>query len=384
MSKFLSLKKDYDIKLKSRIIEFNSPEYIYLPYNEKEKLISGPEVKKEAKITQNTISPISGKIMGTKYCLTISDGLKQCLVLKNNYKETLAKRTPSLKNPEKLTWEEIITNLEEFDEHNLSQKLKNLLSSTTLILNGIEDEPYIANEIFINKEYPNEILEILDVIREKQNFSKTLIVIKNNDRENIEGYNNLLGTYPQIELVLVPDYYLLGNEKFLQKYLHLKDVFALKPSELKRIYDIVKRKHSITKKIITISGDGIKNPQVIEAKIGSSIKEILNKLIKIMKNEEIEYWANGLMTGRKVLIDNLIVTKDLNALLIMKKETIKEKECMNCGKCVEICPVDCNPKMTYETGQKKYVKNCIDCGLCSYICPSMINLRKYIKGDKNE
>lgn len=385
MRKLLTLRKDYEIKLKSRITHYLDPEYIFIPYENNENIISKIDVKKEEKITEKIITPVSGKITGTRYCLTVDKGLTKCLSISNDYKETFLKRNASIKNLEKISFEKIIIDLQNYHYYSLAEKLKTAEKKSILILNGIEDEPYVANEIFINKEYKSDILEILDIIREKIEASKTIVALKNNDRENIEGMEDFLGTYPKIDIQLVPDYYLIGKEKYLKEYLNITtDCLLLKPSEIRTICSVIKRRRYITEKIITISGNAITNPQIIETKIGSSVKDIIEKYIHCKKNVKLDYWINGIMSGKKMDIENLIVTEELNAILIMIKDDLEEKECINCGKCVQICPAFCNPKEAYQKRKAKYAKDCLDCGLCSYICPSFINLRQYVKGDNNE
>ena len=83
------------------------------------------------------------------------------------------------------------------------------------------------------------------------------------------------------------------------------------------------------------------------------------------------------MTSYNEIIDN-----NTEAIFIMKKENIKEEKCLYCGACLEVCPMKIDPKRLMD--HKLTSKKCIDCGLCSYVCPSFINLRKYLKGDRNE
>lgn len=385
MNKLLTLNKDYDIKLKSKITKFSTPKYVYLPIKNGEEMINHLEVKKEEKISKFSISPISGKIMGIKYCSTIEEGMVKCLAILNNYKETFYKRSASLKDLEKISLEKCLIDLIESDHNSLANKIKETPKQATLLILGLEDEPYEANEIFTLKEYANEVLEMIDVLREKLVSKETKIILKNNDRDNIEQLEDLLGTYTNIELNVVPDYYLLGTSEMIKEYLNIKhNSLILKASEIKIIYDVLKRRRKYTEHLFTISGNGITNPQMIEAKIGTSVKEIMNQYIKIKKNRKLEYIVNGLMTGKKIELDNLIVTKELKSILIMKEDQIAEKECINCGKCISICPKFCNPRKCLDSKEKKYRQNCIDCGLCSYICPAYINLRKYLKGDPHE
>lgn len=381
LRKYLTLKKDYSIKLKSRISKFNSAKYIFLPVS-KENFEITNEVKKESIISDNLVSPISGVLKGFKYCQNEEGEILKCLTIENDYKETFLKRNASRKNIANISLETTMKELEDFQLSFISDKLKK--GVTKLILNGIEDEPYVANEIFLNKEYTNELLETLDYLREKKDLPMCSIAIKNNDRETIDAYTEVLGTYPNVEMLLVPDYYLLGKEEFLKEYLNIQEeVLFLKPSELLKIYDTIKRRRQETEKIFTISGNAISNPQVVMAKLGSPVKEIINELIEL-QNSDYDCMINGIMTGKKLDFENMIVTKGLDSILFMKKDMLEENSCISCGKCLTVCPKNCNPKKCLDKNDSKSVKDCIECGLCSYICPSFINLRKRIAGVTHE
>ena len=79
------------------------------------------------------------------------------------------------------------------------------------------------------------------------------------------------------------------------------------------------------------------------------------------------------------------ITEDLQSLLIVPKKDIPpEEKCLNCGECLNICPVGINPILLKNATYKKLVEEkCLKCGLCSYICPTYINFNKYME-DNNE
>jgi heterodisulfide reductase subunit A len=74
-----------------------------------------------------------------------------------------------------------------------------------------------------------------------------------------------------------------------------------------------------------------------------------------------------------------------------KPRGVHERLCINCGKCVEVCPVEVEDAMNYGLNQRKAIylphpnavppvyivdwKNCINCGKCVDVCPTKaINL----------
>jgi NAD-dependent dihydropyrimidine dehydrogenase PreA subunit len=46
---------------------------------------------------------------------------------------------------------------------------------------------------------------------------------------------------------------------------------------------------------------------------------------------------------------------------------IDKEECINCGACEPVCPVEC----ISEVDGKRFIKaeDCIDCGACEPVCP---------------
>ena len=111
---------------------------------------------------------------------------------------------------------------------------------------------------------------------------------------------------------------------------------------------------------------------VVQVKIGSKLSDVVHELVEM--DVDALFIANGLMSGKVIDIDNFIVTPLLHSLLIMKKvEEQKEGNCLNCGACIDICPVGINPLLLHH---EKVRLKCINCGLCSYICPVYIRFRR--------
>ena len=92
------------------------------------------------------------------------------------------------------------------------------------------------------------------------------------------------------------------------------------------------------------------------------------------------------MMGVAILTDDLVVSNNLNCLLIMENQNEHPYiECMRCGKCVNICPAKLSPVLIKNNvNNVEYLKylqpeKCIECGLCSYICPSKVDVRNMLR-----
>lgn len=89
--------------------------------------------------------------------------------------------------------------------------------------------------------------------------------------------------------------------------------------------------------------------------------------------------------GNSLPTDDVIITKDINCLLVIEDHFEKNLPCIKCGKCIEVCPAGILPVLIMENRDKEEtLKNlnpekCIECGLCSYICPSKIEVREFVR-----
>ena len=87
------------------------------------------------------------------------------------------------------------------------------------------------------------------------------------------------------------------------------------------------------------------------------------------------------MMGISVPDDNVPVLKNTNAILAFgeKEATLPETTaCINCGRCVQNCPMNLMPTMLNLAYEQKDVEKlikykvniCMECGCCSYVCPA--------------
>lgn len=380
MRKLIKLEKKLNILFDNDIYEYLNPDYVYLPIYDGFELLK----KQDDKVLINEIvvenklnkikSPISGVIKGTTF-LNIYNKKTKCVVIENTYEE---KEKINNKNVT-LTRANIISTLSENNYLSFAKILENK-NIKNLIINGMEDEPYIQNNPFILKKYANKLLKLIDDFVNIFQIDNAFISIKSNDTDNINLFLSKIGTYPKINLSLINDYYLLAQDYFLLENMNLsnEDSLVISASDLYKIYKLLNDELSYTT-FVSIVSPFLPKSFVVNVKNGSLIKDVLKKL-NIKKFDNALYICNGLMTGYEIDLDKEVITENTKGLIITNKDTFKEEKCNLCGMCYKICPVKVNPKNVMDTGKKS--KNCIDCGLCTYICPCKINLRKYLRGQK--
>ena len=96
------------------------------------------------------------------------------------------------------------------------------------------------------------------------------------------------------------------------------------------------------------------------------------------------------MMGIPLISLDVPVVKTSSAILCMTKDEVaacEETACINCGRCVEVCPGRVVPKLLADYAERHDLERfeacngleCCECGCCSYICPAKRPLTQSIK-----
>ena len=404
---------DDKIKVKKEMLEFIKPQKIYIPLENKsgikyKKLVNvGDYVFKGQVVAINESidfpihSSVSGYVVENE-SNELNTGKKvECISIENDFKEKYKDKLGSIKEISNYSKEEFIELLKTseitglggsdfptFLKYNTDSKINYLL------VNGVECEPYISCDKVVMSKYMEKILEAVDAILEIMKIKKAYIVVKSSNIESQKVINKYINTYPNIKLALMPDMYPAGWERnVVEVVLHKKydkypvEVGAIvsNVSTIYAIYEMLKYNTPLTERIITITGTGIRKPSNIKVKIGTKLSEIIENIEGYKDIKKPIFIAGGPMMGSSLPSDNLIVTKDLNCVLVIDDIELTNYPCIKCGKCTNVCPVHLLPVMIMNNiGNEKKLKElmpqrCIECGLCSYICPSKIEVREYVR-----
>jgi len=406
-----------ELTKKRKLNFFTRPKYVYIP------LISGDDrnittvVKKGDYIYKGSIvakrkgnfrlpihSSVSGVVIDFVEKKYIDGTLVKCVVIENDFKEKIEEKQAVRNKINNFSHEEFVSRLQEcgiigmggfgfptYVKYNTNKKLK------TLIVNAVECEPYITADFVLIKEKCEEILEAIDAIMEINGIKECFIGVKKDTTIN-ELFENYLGTYPKIKLVTLPNIYPIGWEKNLVKYIKNinyrttpleKGIVVNNISTIYAIYEALKYNKPLIERIVTFTGDMLKNPQNVYVKIGTPVKDVIEAIGGYKRNKDVVICAGGPMMGSSIADDDFVIASNLNCVLVMKKLN-KEKslECFRCGKCVSICPSKLSPVLIKDSLSKVEsltglnADKCIECGLCSYVCPSKINIRECVKEAK--
>ena len=163
------------------------------------------------------------------------------------------------------------------------------------------------------------------------------------------------------------------------------------------IHQAIFKDEPLISRIVTITGEGIKQAQNMEVPIGTYIADCVEQCGGYTDDASCMIMG-GPMMGYSINSDQLPVIKASNCLLITSDKEIQPANteahmpCIRCGKCVEVCPAKLLPQQLYwyasthnhERVAEYHLFNCIECGCCTYVCPSQIPLVQYYRNAKSE
>ncbi len=268
----------------------------------------------------------------------------------------------------------------------------------TILVNAVECEPYLSDDhhsLLINKEY---VIKGMSLLLKLSGAKQAILCYKegNPDVDNI--YQDISQNNPNLKTYRVKNVYPSGWERHLVKEV-LKRTYDRLPSEahaivnnLESVVRFAKACYDgqvITRKIVTISGEGINNPSNVELPIytrGSDVIEFLGGY----KYDDVSVSFGGPMCSRGVMDDKAVFLSYTSGLTILPRLKLNTIPCLRCGACTDHCPSYLQPveiKAAYQGKNNERMMAlkpwlCIGCGLCSYICPSKIDVSDFVKKAK--
>ena len=273
-----------------------------------------------------------------------------------------------------------------------------------LIINGAECEPYITCDDRLMRDYTDEMIEGIRILRYILRPEKVVIAVEDNKPEAIQAIQQSLHGANDIELRVIPTKYPSGAAKQL--------IYLLTGMEVPsggRSYDIGVLMHNVgtafavkravindeplIERVVTLTGDKISEKGNYWVRLGTPVDHILAQ-VGYQYDERFPVFAGGPMMGLQLSDLNAPVTKLINCLLAPDHfeygEPEPEQSCIRCSACSDACPVNLMPQQLYwyarsedhQKSEEYCLKDCIECGVCAYVCPSHIPLIQYFRQEK--
>lgn len=285
-------------------------------------------------------------------------------------------------------------------------KLESTGRIDTLILNGAECEPYVSCDDCLMRHRPDEVLAGARILRELLCAERCLLGIEEDMPEAIAALRQAQGRCgdPAIAVVPVPAIYPAGAERVLIEMLTGRrvpsgglprdiGVICQNVATAAAVYRAVVHGETLTSRIVTVTGGGVRTPRNLATRIGTPIADLIAQCGGYTDDAECLIHG-GPMMGFALPGDDLPVTGATHCILVAAAGELPVKDearpCIRCGACAEVCPAGLLPQQLYwyaraghlERVQDYRLFDCIECGCCDIACPSHIPLTQQFRAAK--
>jgi electron transport complex protein RnfC len=271
----------------------------------------------------------------------------------------------------------------------------------TLIINGVECEPYLTTDHRVMLEHTDDIFTGIRYLLRASGCREAIIGVEAN---KLDAVNALRGALPEdlpVRVEVLKVKYPQGAEKLLISALLGREVpsgglpaavgaVVVNVATCAEIGHLLPRGQGIQERVITIAGPAVARPGNYRIPIGTPLRFALD--YAGLADNAGRVFIGGPMMGQTLPSLDVPITKGTSGFVAFPSEdTATEYPCINCGYCVDACPLYLNPSQLGKLAKAGRlddmldynIMDCFECGSCTYACPAHIPLVQRFRGAKS-
>jgi electron transport complex protein RnfC len=269
----------------------------------------------------------------------------------------------------------------------------------TLVIDGVEGEPYLTGEHRLMLEKPSEVLEGACIVQKIVGAGRVILAVGENKADAIEVLKEKIEEKAlPFTVIAVKTRYPQGHADLLRSVLlghgHA-DVRCSVVSSVSTVfaaYEAIVWRKPLTERVITVTGSIVAQPSNLKARIGTTIGELFEDCGGFTGEPGLIVMG-GPMSGTAVVDLQTPITKGVAGLIAFsRRETAAYSDgpCIRCGRCYRACPWGLSPSglvklirhQRYQEAEDIGLERCTECGCCAYGCPARISIVKIISAGK--
>lgn len=270
----------------------------------------------------------------------------------------------------------------------------------TLVINGCECEPYLTADHRMMLEQTDDLILGIRILMKALGVNRAVIGIENNKPDAIDVIRNAVPDDVGISVAALKVKYPQGAEKMLIRAALGREVpTGCLPLDVGVVVNnvgtaiatanAVTRQKPLVERVVTVTGDGIREPKNIVARIGTPFQNLI-EFCGGLVDDTVKVIMGGPMMGVAQSSLSVPVVKATSGILCLTNASVtvvKQYPCIQCGNCLQACPMNLIPTRlarlsevnNYETAEEFGILNCIECGSCAFVCPSRIPLVHWMR-----
>ena len=392
------------------IRELNAPQRVIIPLSQHigapaaalvkkgDTVLMGQKIGEAAGFVSAPVhASVSGKVVGIENVEVANGTVVPAVVIENDFQDTWVELNPT-DHPETLTAAELTGIIREAGIVGLggatfptSVKLTvpEGKSIKTIVVNGAECEPYLTADHRLMLEKPAEIIVGLHLMMLALVVKEAIIGVEDNKMDAIQALLAACEGVEGITVKALPVMYPQGGEKQLVYACTKKKVPAgglpidvgcvvCNVGTVYAVQQAIREGKPLVQRVATMGGL-VNNPGNFLFRIGTPVESLINACGGLQA-DVVKLISGGPMMGMANAHAKIPMTKGTSGILALGKEAAEKPEnpCINCGRCVQACPMRLVPTKldllvragNIEEAEKGGVLNCMECGACTFVCPA--------------
>jgi electron transport complex protein RnfC len=273
----------------------------------------------------------------------------------------------------------------------------------TLLINGIECEPYLTTDHRIMVEHAADVMTGIPYLTRATGAPRTILAVEANKPDAAAALRAAIPAGAPITVQVLPVKYPQGAEKMLITALLGReipsgglplDVHALcvNVATTAEIGRLLPHGAGIQERVVTVGGPAVKRRGNYRMPIGTPLRFVLDTVG--VEDDITRVFLGGPMMGQAVSSLDIPVTKGTTGIIAFTASQTGHLDdtriypCIRCGYCVEACPIFLNPSQLgllalhgepQKMADEFHLMDCFECGCCTFVCPSHIPLVQHFR-----
>ncbi|MCP5059291.1 MAG: electron transport complex subunit RsxC [bacterium] len=267
----------------------------------------------------------------------------------------------------------------------------------TLIVNGVECEPYLTTDHRVMLEQREDVFAGLRYLLAATGAQRAIVGVEENKPDAAAHLRAGLPEDLPASVEVLQVKYPQGAEKMLIEALLGRqvpsgglpaDVHALcvNVATTAEIGRLLPHGRGIQERVVTVTGPAVRHKGNYRVPIGTPLRFLLEAVG--VEDDLSRVFLGGPMMGSAASSLDIPITKGTSGVVAFgERESaathVAPHPCIRCGYCVNACPMFLDPSQLgllaaieryQEMAERHHLMDCFECGACAFVCPSHIPL----------